>query len=45
MPTANEIAMLQAVRAVGVDSREELANLMAQIGAESGGLTQMQESF
>ncbi len=45
MPTANEIAMLQAARAAGVDSREELSNLMAQIGAESGGLTQMQESF
>lgn len=45
MPTANEISMLQAARTAGITSRDELANFMAQIGAESGGLTQLQESF
>lgn len=45
MPTENEIAMLRAARADGVESRNELANLMAQLGHESGGFAQMEESF
>jgi putative chitinase len=45
MPTANEIAMLRAARAADITSRDELANFMGQIGAESAGLTRRQESF
>lgn len=45
MPTTNEIAMLGAARAAGITSRDELANFMGQLGSESGGLTQLEESF
>lgn len=45
MPTANEIEMLQAALAAGITSRDELANLMAQVGSESSGLTRLEESF
>ena len=45
MPTRNEIAMLNAARAAGITSRDELANLMGQLSHESGGFTTLEESF
>lgn len=45
MPTENEIAILEAARAAGVTSRNELSNLMAQLGHESGGFTRLEEGF
>jgi putative chitinase len=45
MPTANEIAVLQAARGDEIASRDELANFMAQISSESGGLTRLEEGF
>jgi len=45
MPTANEIAMLQAAREAGITSRDELANLMGQLTHESSGFTRLEESF
>lgn len=45
MPTENEIAILKAARADGVTSRNELSNLMAQLGHESGGFVRLEEGF
>lgn len=45
MPTRNEIAMLNAARAAGITSRDELANLMGQLSHESGGFGTLEESF
>ncbi len=45
MPTEREIQMLRAAREAGITSREELANFMAQISAESRNLTRLEEGF
>ena len=45
MPTVNEIAMLQAARAVGITSSDDLANLMGQLSHETGGFTRLEEGF
>lgn len=45
MPSANGIAMLRAARMQGIGSREEPANLMAQLGHESGGFARLEEGF
>src|SRR5690606_15426956 len=45
MPTPRELEMLQAARDAGISSREEMANFMAQISAESRNLTALEESF
>lgn len=45
MPTANEIAMLQAAREAGITSRDELANLMGQLSHETGGFSRLEEGF
>ncbi len=43
--TEYEIAMLNAARAAGITSREELANFMAQAAHESMGFSRLEESF
>lgn len=45
MVTPREREMLHAARDAGITSRAELANFMAQISAESGNLTRLEESF
>src|SRR3546814_12769837 len=45
MPTRNEIAMLDAARAAGITSRDELANFMGQLSHESGGFRTLEERF
>lgn len=45
MPTRNEIAMLNAARAAGITSRDELANFMGQLSHESDGFATLEESF
>lgn len=45
MPTTNEIEVLQAARRANITTRDELANFMAQLSHESGGMNQLEESF
>lgn len=45
MVTPREREMLHAARDAGITSRAELANFMAQVSAESGNLTRLEESF
>lgn len=45
MPTTNEIEVLRAARQANITARDELANFMAQLSHESGGLTRKEESF
>lgn len=45
MPSENELAMLRAARSEGINDRNELANLMAQLGHESGGFRTLEEGF
>jgi len=45
MPTTNEIEVLQAARRANITNREELANFMAQLSHESGGLNRLEEGF
>lgn len=45
MTTQRQADFLAAAYASGITSPRELANLMAQVSQESGGLTQVEESF
>ncbi|RXR02711.1 peptidoglycan-binding protein [Pseudoxanthomonas composti] len=45
MATDRENGLLQSAYAAGITSQTELANFMAQVGHESGGLNRLEESF
>ena len=45
MPTAHELALLNAAREAEITTREELANFMGQMSHESAGLTRLEEGF
>ncbi|MBD8873465.1 XVIPCD domain-containing protein [Rhodanobacter sp. DHB23] len=45
MATDRETQLLQAAYQAGITSPKELANFMAQVNAESGGLNKLDESF
>lgn len=45
MATDRETQLLQDATKAGITSSKELANFMAQVSAESGGLTRLDESF
>ncbi|WOS40629.1 peptidoglycan-binding protein [Xanthomonas rydalmerensis] len=45
MATDRENQMLRAAYAAGITQPRELANFMAQVGHESGGLSRLEESF
>lgn len=45
MATDRETQLLQAAYQAGMTSPKELANFMAQVSAESGGLNKLEESF
>ena len=45
MTTDREMQLLQAATEAGITSKTELANFMAQVGHESGGLIRLEEGF
>lgn len=45
MPNDRETQLAQQAVAAGITSRKELANFMAQVSHESGGLTRLEEGF